>query len=291
MDVAYFLILLGVLTSLGEGIVVKSHGKKYSGGFIFTGIVSLFSMLFFLVKGMMSGGINFDVKILPYALLGGFLYAAASVLTYEAFMRGSFALSNLILSYTLVFSVLYGLIFQNEAKDATVFTYIGFFALALSIYLVNGTGKKIEGKKPVTFYWLLCIILSFVGSGMFSVVSRIQQRVFDAKLDNEFMVISLGFSAVALIAIGLIKEKKGFGALTVKGNLYAVMAGAFNGLTNTTGLIVNTMFAFSGASVLRTGIKLFLVFLISVIFYKEKFTKLQIAGAVLGGASVILFNL
>ena len=105
------------------------------------------------------------------------------------------------------------------------------------------------------------------------------------------MVIALGFSAVVLIITGLIKDKKGIGALAEKGNLYAVAAGLFNGLTNMTGLIVNTMFALSGASVLRSGIKLFLVFLISVIFYKEKFTKLQIAGAVLGGVSVILFNL
>jgi drug/metabolite transporter (DMT)-like permease len=70
-----------------------------------------------------------------------------------------------------------------------------------------------------------------------------------------------------------------------------VGAGAFNGLTNMTSLLINTMFLISRSSVLITGTKLLLVFLISVLFYKEKFTKLQVVGAVLGAVAVILFNL
>lgn len=288
--IPYLVMLACVSTSIGEGLVVKKHGSKYSGGFVFTGIVSLFSMAFFLIKDLLTDGVfTFKPEILMFSILGGFLYGMASVLTYEAFSKGSYALSNLILSYALVFKILYGLIIQGETEDSSVFTYIGFAVLAISIYLIKGRG---EGeKKPVTIYWLICIILSFVGSGMYGVVQRIQQKVFSAQYDNEFMVMALGFSAVALIAIGLIKEKNGLKPLYAKGNLYAVGAGAFNGLTNMTSLIINTMFLISRSSVLITGTKLLLVFLISVIFYKEKFTKTQIVGAVMGAAAVILFNL
>ena len=288
--IPYLVMLACVSTSIGEGLVVKKHGRKYSGGFVFTGIVSLFSMAFFLIKDLLTDGVfTFKPEILMFSILGGFLYGMASVLTYEAFSKGSYALSNLILSYALVFKILYGLIIQGETEDSSVFTYIGFAVLAISIYLIKGKG---EGeKKPVTVYWLICIILSFVGSGMYGVVQRIQQKVFSAQYDNEFMVMALGFSAVALIAIGLIKEKNRIKPLYAKGNLYAVGAGAFNGLTNMTSLIINTMFLISRSSVLITGTKLLLVFLISVIFYKEKFTKTQIVGAVMGAAAVILFNL
>ncbi|MDO5477607.1 MAG: EamA family transporter [Clostridia bacterium] len=288
--IPYLVMLACVSTSIGEGLVVKKHGSKYSGGFVFTGIVSLFSMAFFLIKDLLTDGVfTFKPEILMFSILGGFLYGMASVLTYEAFSKGSYALSNLILSYALVFKILYGLIIQGETEDSSVFTYIGFAVLAISIYLIKGRGQG--EKKPVTVYWLICIILSFVGSGMYGVVQRIQQKVFSAQYDNEFMVMALGFSAVALIAIGLIKEKNGLKPLYAKGNLYAVGAGAFNGLTNMTSLLINTMFLISRSSVLITGTKLLLVFLISVIFYKEKFTKTQIVGAVMGAAAVILFNL
>ena len=251
--IPYLVMLACVSTSIGEGLVVKKHGRKYSGGFVFTGIVSLFSMAFFLIKDLLTDGVfTFKPEILMFSILGG-------------------------------------LIIQGETEDSSVFTYIGFAVLAISIYLIKGKG---EGeKKPVTVYWLICIILSFVGSGMYGVVQRIQQKVFSAQYDNEFMVMALGFSAVALIAIGLIKEKNGLKPLYAKGNLYAVGAGIFNGLTNMTSLIINTMFLISRSSVLITGTKLLLVFLISVIFYKEKFTKTQIVGAVMGAAAVILFNL
>ncbi len=288
--IPYLVMLACVSTSIGEGLVVKKHGRKYSGGFVFTGIVSLFSMAFFLIKDLLTDGVfTFKPEILMFSILGGFLYGMASVLTYEAFSKGSYALSNLILSYALVFKILYGLIIQGETEDSSVFTYIGFAVLAISIYLIKGRGQG--EKKPVTVYWLICIILSFVGSGMYGVVQRIQQKVFSAQYDNEFMVMALGFSAVALIAIGLIKEKNGLKPLYAKGNLYAIGAGAFNGLTNMTSLIINTMFLISRSSVIITGTKLLLVFLISVIFYKEKFTKTQIVGAALGAAAVILFNL
>ena len=288
--IPYLVMLACVSTSIGEGLVVKKHGSKYSGGFVFTGIVSLFSVAFFLIKDLLTDGVfTFKPEILMFSILGGFLYGMASVLTYEAFSKGSYALSNLILSYALVFKILYGLIVQKETEQSSAFTYIGFAVLALSIYLIKGRGQG--EKKPVTVYWLVCIILSFVGSGMYGVVQRIQQKVFSAQYDNEFMVMALGFSAVALIAIGLIKEKNGLKPLYAKGNLYAVGAGAFNGLTNMTSLIINTMFLISRSSVIITGTKLLLVFLISVIFYREKFTKTQILGAVMGAAAVILFNL
>ncbi len=288
--IPYLMMLACVSTSIGEGLVVKSHGRKYNGGFVFTGIVSVFSMLFFLIKDLVTDGVfTFKPEVLGFAILGGFLYGMASVLTYEAFAKGSYALSNLILSYALVFKILYGLIVQKETEQSSAFTYIGFAVLALSIYLIKGRGQG--EKKPVTIYWLVCIILSFVGSGMYGVVQRIQQKVFSAQYDNEFMVMALGFSAISLITIGLVKEKNGIKPLYSKGNLYAVGAGAFNGLTNMTSLLINTMFLISRSSVLITGTKLLLVFLISVLFYKEKFTKLQVVGAVLGAVAVILFNL
>ena len=71
--IPYLVMLACVTTSIGEGLVVKKHGSKYSGGFVFTGIVSLFSMAFFLIKDLLTDGVfTFKPEILMFSILGGF---------------------------------------------------------------------------------------------------------------------------------------------------------------------------------------------------------------------------
>ena len=282
---AYILILIGIMTNVAEGTIVRSHGKKYSGGCIFTGIISLFSMIFFLVTD--TNGFVIKDGLIWYSLAAGIMYGMASVLTYEAFARGSFALSNLILSYALVFTVCYGIIFLKE--NATVYTYIGFVLLVISIFLMNN--KKEEAKKQITFDWVICITLSFIGSGMFGVIQRMQQIRYDNSVTNEFMVIALGISSVMLFTVGLLREKKGIKGILTKGNIYAAAAGIFNGLTNMTTLMVNTMFMISRTSVIRAGVKTIIIFLISSLIYKEKFAVKQLIAVGLGAISVIIFNI
>lgn len=280
----YLLILLGVSASIGEGLLVKAYGKKHTGdGFLFTGITSLFSMLFFVVTNQ--GGFQAAPELFIYGILSGVAYAGAVVLTYVAFSIGSYALSNLILSYSLIFTVIYGLVFLKE--KASVYTYIGFALLAVSIFLMRG---KDQEKKGFSLKWLIAILVSFVGSGIFGVLQRMQQIRFEDACSNEFMIITLGISAGSLIIIGLFREKSGIKGIFSKGNLYAAGAGVCNGMTNMFTLIVNTMFELSRASAIRSGLKLLIIYLISLLVFKEKFTKRQMVGAVIGAVSIVLFN-
>ena len=65
--IPYLVMLACVSTSIGEGLVVKSHGRKYNGGFVFTGIVSIFSMLFFLIKDLLTDGVfTFKPEVLAF---------------------------------------------------------------------------------------------------------------------------------------------------------------------------------------------------------------------------------
>ena len=133
--IGYLLMFISSCTSLAEGILIKKYNKKHSkGGFIFTAFVSLFSMLFFLFRDIITDptGLCFEIKMLPYAIVGGILYCVASLLTYMALQCGSFAISMLILSYSLVISILYGLIFLGES--ASILTYIGFAIIFVSLH-------------------------------------------------------------------------------------------------------------------------------------------------------------
>ncbi len=288
----YLLMVVFACTSLTEGILIKQYNKKHEkGGFIFTAFVSVFGLVFMLVSNLVKGeGLpSFSLEILPYAIIGGILYCSASIFTYIALQCGSFAITMLVLSYSLVFSILYGIIFLEES--GSFFTYIGFAAMALSIFLVRKKGDPNEPKKGFSLKWLIAMIISVLGSGLFSVVQRMQQIKFEKTMDSEFMIITYAFTAIALIIAGIIVDKKDCINIIKSGTPYAGAAGLANGATNLLSMVTNSLLALSIVVPTRSAIKTIISFLVSLFIFKEKFEKRQVVGVALGLVAVVLLNL
>lgn len=283
---AILLILLSNCANLAEGIFIKKYNSRHDkGGFLFTALISLFAMVFFLITD--TGGLHFPPELFLYGIAAGILYCSASFLTYVALGCGSFALSTLILSYSLVFSIGYGLIFLKESAD--VFTYLGLGIILISLYLTRADKK--EGSISITPKWLVSIGLSMVGNGMFAVVSRMQQIRFEDANTNEFMIVTLGLSAAILFLLGLIKDGKHLKYTLKNGSLYAISAGLLNGACNLLGLIVNTMIPLSIAASSKAGTKIILSFILSRLIFKEKFLPRQVVGVLLGALALVFLNL
>ena len=287
----YLLILLASCTSLAEGVIIKKYNGKYkSGSFVFTAMISFFSMAFFLLSDLITdpAGLTFPAELMPYALFAGMWYCAATILTYVALQIGSFVISLLVISYSIVFSTAYGILFLHE--PTTLFTWLGFALIAVSLFLLRGKSDGGE-KKKFSFLWLICIGISTVGNGAFSILSRMQQIRFDNAVTNEFMVIALSLSALALGIFGIVKEKKQ--ALTsIKICLpYAIGAGVSNGMTNMMAMFVNTLIPISIAAPMRSAVKNILSMGVSMGIFKEKFLPRQVIGVALGAIAVVLLNL
>lgn len=290
--IGYLCILLSVCTSLTEGFLIKQYNKKYEkGGFIFTAVVSCFSMLFFLAFDLITDetGLTFTAEMLPYAFAAGIMYCAASVLTFFALKYGSYALTMLILSYSLIFTTVYGLIFLDE--QATGFTYAGFVLIALSLFFVRAEKSDDDGQKKNVFLWLLFILISVVCSGMYGVVQRMQQIRFDNAVTREFMVVALGCATVISLAFGLYSDRKDCIKILKQGIPYAGTAGVANGATNMLHMFVYTLMPISIVSPTNAGVKIVISFLLSCFVFKEKFLKRQVLGVVLGGIAVVLLNI
>lgn len=287
---AMILAVLGTGVHQIEGIMIKKYNSKHKdGGFIFVAMLSFFSMLFFLITD--KGGLIFPIEMIPYGIIAGFFYCMASFLTYVALGIGSFVLTNLFLSYSLLFSVGYGLFFLKE--EVTVFTYVGLLLLFIAIFLVrSGNAKEREkGKGMISVKWVLSVVLSVLGSGMFGVMQKLQQVKFERSCDNEFMIVTLGFSTLTLLIVGLIMNGKEFFYILRHGSLYAGAAGISNGATNLLTLIANALVSLSIAAPIRSGVKIVMSFLISVLIFRERLTRKQTVGVILGTAALILFNL
>ena len=280
----YLLLVINTFAGLAEGIFIKKYNSKHPhGGFVFTAIISLFAAVFSLVTD--KGGFQMPSELLPYAVISGILYCTASILTYYALAIGSFAMTMLVLSYTIVFSIGYGVIFLHE--KITVYSVIGFVLLCVSLFLT----RRVSTGGSFSVKWLVYLIVSVVSSGMFSVVTRMQQIRFDSAYNNECITIALGISAVILFVAGAFTDAKHMKEIVKYGVPYAMGAGVVNGFRNILALVICTFLPISVSSAMGSGVKIVISFIVSYVLFKESFLKRQIVGVGIGATALVLLNL
>ena len=290
----YLLVLLFVALNMGESIAVKSYAKKYnSGGFIMNAIIALFACLFFVSKVLLfSDGFNFMQEMIPYALVNSVFYSCGFYFAFVAFKIGPFGLTRLIANFSLMFPIFYGIFFLNEPTG--IFTYIGIVLIVAAMFMMNYTGKSASREKKegtVSLKWLACILISTFANGFISVVTRMQQIKFENACSNEFQIISIGGSFLFLTIVGIITDRKNLNHVLKKGTLYGAVSGLFNGAKNFTVLAVYLFMPISTASPLKTSLGMIAAFVVSIIFYKEKYSLLQKIGVLCGAVAVVLLAL
>ena len=120
---------------------------------------------------------------------------------------------------------------------------------------------------------------------------RMQQIRFENAYTNEYMVITLGLSAVVLLAVGMIRDGRDVWYILRHGGIYAALSGLSNGATNMMGLMINTMMPISLSSPIRAGVKVIFSFLLSKLVFRESFLVRQVVGVGVGALALVLLNL
>lgn len=282
----YLLIVLKTIANISESVLIKKYNAVHSaGGMFFTGVLSLFALAFFFVSD--KNGFSFPSEMFPYAIAFGLIYCISYFLTFVALACGSFTLSMLIISYSLVFPILFGVIFLHES--VSVFTCIGFILLMISLFFVRE--NKDEKEKKFSVKWLISIIIVMLGNGLLAIIQKIQQLKFNNKCNNEFMIIGLAVSASVLLVGGIIKDRKQLKEIIRYGIPYAGTAGVANGINNLLTISVNNLLPLSIVSPVFSGMKIVVSFLSATILFKEKYMKRQILGVGIGVISLVFLNL
>ena len=296
----YLCIMLTVAAAEIEHTLQKVYKKKHGGGapILFTSFVALFSFLFFLGKYLITDTAkgDFTPAIIPYALAGAFCYCVASVAACIAYQTGPFAITSLIFSFSIMITSAFGIILFNEAYS--YLTFIGFALVIVSLVLVSPIKlgfkreekRDNEPKKKVSKVWLITVILNTILSPSYSILVKLQQKTFDNTVNNEFIIIAIGLSAFVLLGTGIFMAK-GEALKTIKTCApFASIAGLSNGFNNMLGLVVNTLLPLSIISPTRSILSKLTTYSIAFFAFKERFTKRQVAGIVIGAVAVLLIN-
>ena len=289
MDALYLiLIILGIAA---QNVTRKIYSKSSSGGaYTFSALSALVALSFFAISG--GSNLHFTWKILPHAIGFAATYSLSIVFTFLSIKEGPLSLTSLVTSYSLLIPTIYGLIAWGESFS--LLFAIGLALLIVSIFLIRMEPKaeknQIE-KKRLTPKWLLYVILAFIGSGGCSAVQKGQQLAFNGTFKNEFMIVALGITFVAITICALCFEKKETLTHAKRGLYLYVICGAANGAVNLMVMILSLRMPASVMFPIISAGGILVSAIISMTFYKERLSNLQKVGLLLGVMSIVVLNI
>ena len=289
--IGYSLVLVYALLNIVEGTFVKAYANRYqSGGMIMNSVIALFSFSFFVITDIVStDGFYAPLEMIPYGIINCVLYAVGFYSMFLAFRVGPFGLSRLISNFSLLFSVFYGIFVLGE--ETTYLTYIGIALIFVALFLMNYVGSsKGQDDGKISLKWLFYITLVVVSNGFIAILGRMQQIRFNNACTNEFQMISIGGSFVLLAILGVIIDRDKLKSVLKHGTLYGLGAGVLNGAKNFVTLAVYMFIPMSTVSPMKIGVGIALTFIVSKIFYKEKYSLCQIIGVIVGAAAVLMLS-
>ena len=279
------LLLIAIILGVSLQDVTKKIYNKTSaapGVYFFTALSALAAAIFFAIT---SGSLNFDIGIIPYSIAFAISYTAGVVGSVMAIASGPLSLTSLIVSFSLMLPTLYGLIFLNDPISIGLFP--GLALLAASLFLINKRDKDVK----INTKWVISVIFAFLGNGFCTISQKMEQLAFDGGYKNEFMIIALVITAIICFVMMMVKERDILKVQKWDGYALGLFCGALNGMVNLLVMILSGLMPVSLMFPIISAGGIVATFIISQVFYKEKLSKLQLIGFILGTVSVVLLNL
>lgn len=276
-------IILGLTI---QDVAKKQYSHRIQGGtYSFAAAGTFIAVFFFLISS--GGTLSFSQEFFPYSLWFSISYSLCMVFSLLAVSTGPLSLTALVISCSLLLPTTYGLIWLREPFSA--FLAIGIVLLFAALILINF--EKKGQQKKITPRWLLYVSLAFLGNGMCTVVQRMQQIACNGAYKNEFMIVSLLASSVVLFTFAAVRERKAVFSHIKNGLPWYTLSGTANGMVNLLVMLLSRELAASVMFPIISAGGIVVTFLVAVVFYRERLSRWQITGVVLGALSVVFLNL
>lgn len=286
--VYYVLLFFTIALLSGQSIIQKQYNIEFcevkNSNYLYNFCMTLVACLVFFIIFIVSPTVN--VGSIVYSVLFAITFCVVVFFQFLAIKTGPLALTALVISFSLLIPIVYGLIFLDE--NLSVYGIVGISALVLSLVLVNEYKKEeIKITKKYVFY----LILAFLGNGFCTTFQKMHQIVFDGKFGGFFMFVAMAMVALFNLVMFLVKKPNKQANFYSKGSMIAGTAGLFNGLCNCLMVILATKLPSTVLYPTVCSGNMILLFLVALLIYHEKFKWYQCFGYALGLIAIILLNI
>ena len=278
------LVIIILCISL-QHITKKIYNIKHNYG-TFTFAFATVTVALIVYSIIALGNFRFNIGVAWYSLGFALSYSVAAVTSLFALKHGPLSLTSLITAFSLIIPTLYGLFALGEPLSITL--VIGLILLILCLVLIKFESTD---NKKITLKWVIYVTLAFLGNGICSTVQKVQQINFNGDYKNEFMVTAFLISAVILLIISLIIERKVFMKTLHHGFLWYGLCGFGNGMVNILVMAISLSVAASVMFPVMSVGSITLTALVSVFAFKERLSPYQKLGVLSGLFSIVFLNM
>ena len=278
------IILLGVLAtakmSFQSGFS-KKEVKTPTDSLLFNGVVFAFSAAMFLPKIF-----GCSPVIWAYAVAGAVFAMMFQLLYTTALSMGNVSLTVLIINFSMVISVLVSYIFYKE--PISILRFCGILLTVCSFVICTRFDNSKSGGKK----WLIVTVLAMLSSSGGSIV---QKMLGESQYSGESQAF---ISCLYILAMGLsiivypFLKKSQPRTCKIGFNMIKFAAGAGISLG-----VYQAFYTYALANVdgtflfpAYTGVTIVLSTLSGVLIFKDRLTKKQVLGTLVGIVSIVLMN-
>ena len=280
--------LFAVFFSVSQSVSVKYYRQKSEDVLLFNAVKSLAAFLALAV--ILVWNFRFHAPTAIYGVLYGVFLAISMHTGYKALCLGPMSLTGMIVSFSVILPIAYGIVFARE--NPTVFQGVGLVFFCF----IRGFTSLRAGTPPASQEtsakdrkkWLVYVFLTFVANGLCSVVQKMHQSAYPHRQLGEFVLYACGFCT---LVFGVAYLKKRTAHNSVCGIGLAGFAGLSNAAANfCTLLLAGNEYAAVMYPVISAGTVLAALVCGRVLF-GEKLGLGQWAALLCGLAAVVLLRL
>ncbi len=284
----YLYLTLVVLCISGQNIFMKLFNQRSEQQkkacllyLIFMSFAAV--MLILCVSGFR---LAWHVGTVLFAAAFGICFATTILTNVLAILYGSLSITSLITSYSLIVPTLFGIFFLKEPVSS--YLVVGIVLLMISLLLINL--KKGEGKGSVNLKWFVCVTIAFFSNAGCTLVQKYHQVLYPGAFRFEFMAFAMCVVLV-IAAVGLRVTRTNVPSASIRtGVFFAAPAGIMNAEVNLLVMVLASVPASFVFPVISAG-GIVVTSVLALTVYRDKLSKWQVAGLVVGILSVVFLNL
>ena len=281
----FFIYACIVISNSLQSVTAKLYSRKNDNAMSFNAIKSISALVLFLVMGINS--LSLHTGTVLYGALYGLMMCVSMYSGYKALSEGPMSLTSLIVSFSLVMPLLYGVTVCNEKLNVLKITGLIFVVIAIICANINNTKT---GGKSLGAKWALYVALTFISNGFCSILQKRHQTEYKSMYCMEFMLFAMTVCSLIFLII-LLREESVGEILKSGGKKYAVISGVSNAVT---GYLTIRCAGFENASILFPAISagtILCSILCGVFIFKEKLKYNHIISILCGVLAVVFLKL